>query len=347
VLRAALLTLGPAIALLAVTLGWSEWRMNQRSHLDPRADHFESHGVRITRDGRFALAIGGNRLPRWNQTPQHAVRFDLSSGTFDELGVYQSEWQLPREGELGMPRRDKVLLGFEDRHPVCFDLDDGSLQDWDQRSGEFTWYPRGLGASIWTGNPIHEVLRDPFRGRDYSRKTITDGQGQRKIWIRPGRWLLQTSHGVWEWFEPDTGEREAWPIGRRPLVILQDGGVLVASESGLTLEHPEFGSELQIESHGLEALKLVEHQNGARIWGQEEPFTDRGCVVLYVRPRSLLVIDPESGSSHRVECLDEIVPVARAGDAALIVRRFGGLELRRLDLTDGTMTPLGSGQREE
>jgi hypothetical protein len=340
----ALLCLAPALPLLGLTFGWSEWRLAQRAHFEPEAANFELASTHLSRDGRFALTIGSHRLPRWNGVPLHAVRIDLVEGLWEPLGEVLYTLELTREGLDGMPEKDQVCLVFQGEATRCFSLADGTLKGWESRTRDFDGRPVGLGARCVKRGEWY--FRDPFRGQSYFTDELPEVIRKRQILIRPGRWLVWKEELGWHWFDPDTKELEAvnWTPEARPLVVLKDGGVLIRDADGLRLEHPERGEVRQIDTHGIDPEQLYENWNYARALGvfSLNPHQDDGPILLQTanREHEVLMIDPVTGASHRIDPGELVMPLARSGSDALVVLRMESRKLARLDLADGRLTNL-------
>lgn len=341
----ALLCLAPALPLLGVALGWAEWRIAQRAHFDPKAEDFELLSTSTSRDGRFAMAIGQHRLARWNEVPLHAVRIDLATGGWERIGEVLYTRELAREGAGGLPEKDQLCVVLQDESTRCFSLADGALTDWDGKTRTFDGKPRGLGAMCLQRGSW--FFRDPFRGKDYAAADLPEEIRRHSfLLIRPGRWLIGIRRTEWRWFDPETKLLESvdWPASARPLVVLNDGGILLRDAEELRLEYPERGEARTIDTRGIDPEELCENWNHARVWGELSlsPHEDDGPILLQAanRDHEVLVIDPRTGDSHRIDPGELVSPIARLGSDALTVIRFESRTLARLDLESGNLTTL-------
>lgn len=336
---AALLGLVPALPLGVGTCLWSAERLAERERFEPTAQDFELYAGSVSRDGRYLLGVGEHRVPRWGELPSRVVRVDLASGAIERLGDFTGLPTLAYEQADGMPETEDVLIRQADREPLLFSLADGSLRNGPRKAHDVVWQPMGLGARLYTGSGY--VFRGP--GCEGSYKLPKD-LGPR-VMIRPGRWLADSD--VWHWFDPETGAHEpvGWGAEAEPLVVLPDGGILVREEDELRLEHPERGLVKTVDLHGLDAGKLKHGWRGERVWGDavKAPWRDEGPIALQSNSKedSVLVIDPESGASRRIEPRESLQPLARLDADHLLVKRWRGSRLAHLDLRDGSLAPIG------
>jgi len=342
---AALFGVAPALPLVVGAFLWSEERLAERERFEPTARDFALYGGDVSRDGRYLLGVGEHQVPRWRELPSRVVRIDLATGEVERLSDFAGLPTLAYEQADGMPENEDVLIRQADGGTLLYSLADGSLRGDARKGRDIDWQPMGLGARLYTGSGY--AFRDPLRKGTYE---LPREVGPR-VMIRPGRWL--TDGPEWHWYDPDTGAHEpvGWDEQAEPLVVLPDGGILVRDGEELRLEHPELGRVHVVELHGLRASSLKHGWRGERVWGDavKAPWRDEGPIALQSSwtDDSVLVIDPASGDSRRIELRESVHPLARLDADTLLVKRWRGSRLARLDLRDGALTPIGPDPVEE
>lgn len=341
---AALFGVAPALPLVVGAFLWSEERLAERERFEPTARDFALYGGDVSRDGRYLLGVGEHQVPRWRDLPQRVVRIDLVTGAVERLGDFAGLHTLAYEQADGLPGDEDVVVLRPGGETKLFSLADGSLRSGARKPRDISWQASGLGARIYEG--FGHTYHDPFRGQTYDEEVLPRELGS-QVLIRPGRWLVSGFDG-WNLFDPDTGAHESagWAPEAEPLVVLQDGGIVVREGKALRLEHPERGRVQTIELHGLSASRLLYGSRGRRVWGDAiaAPWRDEGPIVLQSNSReeySILVIDPASVASRRIEPRESVHPLARLDADTLLVKRWRGSRLARLDLRDGSLTPIG------
>jgi hypothetical protein len=353
-----LLGLAPATVALAVTMGWSALRMSERAAFDPLAGDFRAIDQTVTEDGRTALVIGGNELWRWNSstTPLYVLRVDLEHGSFHTLGRMGERgfiYRRPIEGASGTTPQDELVVEVEGREPLAFDIRTGELRPGDPKT-KFRQPRRwkGLGRIEWDGSRAPSVIHDPFRERDYPVRALGDLYYRGDLWVRPGRWLHKPAAAAsWFWFEPDTGAEEpvAWPAHSEPLVLFEDGRILIANATeGLQVVHPEHDDVRTVPGLDVRVDQIFANHNGFRVpFSNDLEAAAGGTIVLLTHRDGWLVLDAEATSVRRLPINGGVRIKRRLGpDTAIVENRNDGSRLARLDLVSGSMTRLWPKSKE-
>jgi hypothetical protein len=350
-LASALLGLAPAVALAGVSGAWSAMRMTERAYFDPLSSSASIEGSLVTADGRVAFATLRQEIPRWNneRLPRHVLRLDLERGTHEVLGHGMEVRQrvLTRDGDRGLPEPDELMITIDAERPLVFDPHDGAGRPWDpERERGRGWNSEGLGVRYARLKPTdRDVIRDPFRGRDYPTAHFADLVTNGRLLVRPGRWLHSGNSLSWTWFDPDSGEREPvdWPEQSQPLVLFEDGRILLANAAeGLQVVHPERGEMQAVDTHGVEVDRILPNFDGLRAWAstRDAGADARGTIVLQTKDCEWLVLDAEATTVRRVPVGCGFQLVRRIGEDAAIVRDWSTSRLLRVDLLTGAVTPL-------
>jgi len=344
--RSALYGLAPVAPVLLVTASWSAVRLDERLVFDPLREDFALVGQMITSDGHYAIGYGLCFLERWDpeKLPRHALRIDLRTGVAETLGEYVSFRTRDVEGAHGLPRVDEFVLEVEGREaPLVFAAGDGAPRDWDARKPELGWYSQGLGAYLEPPGKS-AVIRDPFRERDYPVSELGP-QLRHQLWVRPGRWLCETNHFTWDWFDPDTKEESAtdWAPGVQPLVLLSDGRILLSDhEHGLRVLDPERGLSRPLDCDGIVGSDFDPNWSGLHVPTSArdmEADTD-GPIVLCTMGEEWLVVDPDLTQVRRLTRPRTLEFRRRVGADAAVVKNWNNGGLSRLDLATGALTRL-------
>ncbi|MSR63805.1 MAG: hypothetical protein EXS08_15375 [Planctomycetes bacterium] len=344
--RSALYGLAPVVPVLLITASWSAVRLDEREVFDPLRKDFALVGQMITGDGHYAIGQGLCFLEHWDpeKLPEYALRIDLRTGAAETLGRYVALRMRNVEGAHGLPRLDEFVVEVEGRdEPLVFAASDGAPRVWDPRKLENGWYSLGLGAYLeQTGKSA--VIRDPFRERDYPVAELGP-QLRHQLWVRPGRWLCETNDSTWCWFDPDTKTESAtgWAPDAQPLVLLQDGRLLLADpRRGLLVLEPERGLSRALDSQGIEASDIEANWSGLRTPKSSRDLEAdmNGPIVLRTKEHGWLVIDPELTRARRLELPRLIELRRRVGVDTFIVRDVNSGALSRLNVATGALTRL-------
>jgi hypothetical protein len=350
-LASALFGLAPALGLVGLSASWAAVRMVEREHFDPHSPDFHMAERTISGDGRTALVIGAQRIPRWDagKLPHHVLEIDLANGTFDDLGCGDTVRQIRRhdEDERGMPVLDDLVIEVDGEPPLVFAAYDGSRRAYDPtRDRDRRWESQGLGVRYVRRTPAErDVVRDPFRQRDYPVAHFADLISKGQLLVRPGRWLHTGCPLSWTWFEPESGVREPvdWPEQSRVLALFEDGRILLANPvEGLQVVHPERGESRTIDTLGVDVRRILPNVDGLHVPRRTaDPVADaRGTIVLRTHDCDWLVIDEESLAVRRLQvaCGLAFGFLRRVGEDAAIVADSSGFA--RVDLVTGAVTPL-------
>lgn len=345
-LSATLYGLAPTLPMLALAATWSSLRLGEREIFDPLAVDFRIGGRLITQDGRTAFVIGSHQPGNWarDAMPQYVVRVDLERGSFEKLGRFVFDSGIARFEDEHGPRDAYALTVEEHDQPLVFDAANGEPLAWDpQRKLLDGWYFQGLGLYVRPGKGKPNVIRDPFRGRDYPLAEFGDYSYWSELLVRPGKWLCAPSRAVWNWLDPDTKERSAvdWPEHSRPLVLFTDGRILLATEHELRLVNPEQGTSVVLDTCGIQPAHIQRNWSGLRVPNASwDATTTSGTIVLQTSDHAWLVLDEEATSVRRLPVPDDVQFLKRVGASTAIVEIWNDSRIARLDLANGQLTPL-------
>jgi hypothetical protein len=346
VLPSLLLSLAPVPAVLAITAGWSWIRLEERDVFDPFARDFETMGTLVTEDGRTAFLEARNVPERWNRRalPWHALRIDLENGTCKPIEHVVRQFTRYTEEEHGYLRGDELVILTEDSQPLVYDLRDGGSRTFErERKDNSAWHFVGLGVYRFDVTDRRGVVHDPFRSVDYPERRLGDVIFKGTLLVRPGLWLYAPSSAGWYWFDPDTRAQTPvdWPAHSEPLVLFQDGGVLLANaEEGLQLVHPESGAATTLDTQGVPVGRIRPNWNGLRVPSSIDPETaTSGPIVLVTFGNEWLVLDEAATRVRRLAIDCNMCFLRRVGASQAIVgNRHGRID--RLDLETGSLTTL-------
>jgi hypothetical protein len=247
-----------------------------------------------------------------------------------------------------MPELDALVIEIDAERPLAFDPHDGAARAWDpERERGRDWTAAGLGVRPARTKPTDpDVIRDPFRGRDYPVARFADLVTSGQLLVRPGRWLHSGNRMSWTWFDPDTGAREPvdWPAQSQPLVLFEDGRILLANASdGLQVEHPEKGECRVLDTLGVDVHRIAPNLHGRRAWGAStrDPVADaRGTIVLATNDCEWLVLDAEATTVRRLPVGCGLAVLRRVDADTAIARDWNNGRLVRVDLVTGAVASL-------
>lgn len=343
----AFLGLSPAAPVLLGLFLWSEDKLAERDAFDPGAASFRLLSTRVTADGRQAFGVGTHALPRWGRgtMPLFALRIDLADGSHEALGRVTGESVRFRPAERGLLELEGFVLARKGLDPLVFDAATGAPGTWSpSQPDRQEWKPRGLGIERFPGNGSARTLWDPFRQRAYPVAILGERWYAGKLLVRPGPWLLSHSPMSWTWFDPDAGTRvpTGWPAHAEPLVLLEDGRILLADPAGLRWIHPERGTSERVECGGLTSAQVTPNENGKRIPSRwRDALEPAGpTIVLHTRADGWLVLADGEREACLVPVADQVRFLELLGPDTALVQPSFQRGLARLDLASGALTPL-------
>ena len=346
--RVALLALAPVLPVLGATWSWSAVRLAEPAVFAPASIPFRMRAPRISADGKVALGVGYHVLEGWraDAMPNHAVRIELDTGVIERLG---REWSLGTRylrGSDGHTYADEIVISCEDAGPFAFAETTGAARPFDLGYVETRpSAPCGLGEYLLQTRDEPAVVRDPFRERDFLVSELKRLDVRGKLLVRPGRWLVSRSRLDWSWVEPETGVSTPveWPTHSEPLVLFQDGGILLAnSTSGLELVHPERGEVRPVRGEAGSIALIRPNPHGLRVPEPTRTADDfQGTIVLQTHAMDWLVLDPEAETVRRLPVPESIRFLRRIDERSVVVEEaWPRWRLLRLELESGELTPL-------
>jgi hypothetical protein len=331
-----------SIPLLPLALGsavWSAARLDERERIDPLAEDFSVDLTWSTADGRQLFLAVHHREGHWDEMPIHVLAVDVASGAWRVLAhdlVTCRVLSQPDERGLMRPTTLHLAVRVQERE-IVLDLRDGS-EVRERRRGSADWSWIGGGQRLGPSVLGEELVRDPFRGRDYPTRLL--GLDLWNVYVRPGDWLIGSFLDGWSLYDPDQRtHRPLLPEGTELLAMLPDGRLLVdLGLEGVVCLEPETGERRQVLAAG--TARLLPNDQGFREpwrW-EDEVMSEEGPIVLSSETWSdpLFVLDPASLELREIQRLEYEHFLRSISDHEALTLHEA--RIYRLDLATGTRT---------